>query len=94
MISEIATAAALAFTVNTTEAQVDICHSAASVENYLNLHDPSDKSQCHGVIKRPFRGIKKKQTSYFIETSQYELYKKIGFLKFNFMNTMTALISY
>lgn len=69
MLFEMATIAALAFTVNTTEVQVNICDSALSVENSLHLQNWNDK---------------KPQASYFIENKQYTLYKNNWVFKIQF----------
>lgn len=69
MLFEMVTVTAFAFTVNTTEVQVNICDSASTVENHLHLHDWKDK---------------KPQTSYFVENSQYALYKKNWVFKIQF----------
>lgn len=69
MLFEIATVTALAFTVNTTEVQVNICDSSAAVENRLNLRDWKEK---------------KPQASYFIENKQYALYKNSWVFKIQF----------
>lgn len=74
MLFEITTAVALALVANTTEVQVNICDSAASVESRLNLTDKSSSSW----------NQKKPQTSYFIENSHYELYKKNWVFKIQF----------